>query len=248
MKIHAILFSLLLSLALCAQSPSIISTRNLVWGAASLNYRFTTHWATVSDILYRVEYTDGDVFQAGIRAGGRYITTKNWLLTAGPAYFLHYPDPNGRPPRQEWRSWQEIARKWEFGQQHVFYPRIRFEQRFFREYDEDTLADHFSFHSLRLRLRAEYFYFFGSGEQQRWSLVIGDEFLVRRSANGLTGMDQNRAWAGVQYKFNAAFTLQLVYLHILVQRSASSFEQSHIVRLAFQFMLDRRAKNDLKQE
>jgi hypothetical protein len=231
-------------LSVQAQSPRIISTRDLIWTGISFNMKFSDRWMFVSDGLYRFEYADGDAFQAGIRAGGRYTTAKGWQLTAGGVYFLHYPNPNGLVPRPELRGWQEIAKRWDVGVHHVLYPRIRFEQRFFREYHGTELEDRYKLSTIRLRLRGEYFYGIGAKGEQNWSIVAGDEIMFHAHSDGFTTLDQNRAWIGPQYRFSDNFTTQITYVHILQQRTSVAFEQFHVIRLTLQFTGERRTQID----
>lgn len=215
-----------------AQHTRTVSSRNLVWGAAALNMSFNERWMLVSDALYRAEISDGDRFQTGVRAGVRYAQGL-WQWTAGGAYFLHYPDPNGNAPRPEWRAWQEAGRKFPFGIHHLFYPRFRTEQRFISSYIGNEVSSP-RFHSVRVRLRGEYFYSPRSMETSPLAFVVGDEIMFHYRGNHFTAMDQNRVWAGVQYTFRQ-FTVQLTYLYILQARNKYATDHFHVLRLSVLF-------------
>lgn len=230
--------------ATSASAQRTTTTRHLFWGSVVFNYQFNERFTLVSDGLYRFELTDGDVFQTGIRSGLQFKTSRGYQWIAGGYFLLHYPNPNGNPARPELRSWQEFNRKFESGIHHIFFPRIRFEQRFIKEYSGNELADDFTFHSYRLRLRAEYFYAFGKSENQRWSIVLGEEIMFYRRGSGFTSHEQNRVWTGFAYKFTPAFTAQLAYLHIYLQRTSSIFDQYHVIRLTLQFTGKKRPEND----
>lgn len=231
---------LLVTTSLSAQTPRTVSTRNLFWGAVSLNWKFNPKWSLVSDALFRYEYTDGDIFQSGIRSGISYKTSNGIQLTAGGVFFLHYPDPNGKVPRPEIRGWEEIGRKFDFGIHQTFFPRIRLEQRYFEEYNGDQPADRFTFNSWRLRLRAEYSFSFAHRDSSGWSLVAGDELMFHRKPDGFTSMDQNRVWGGFAYKFNHHVAIQTTYIHIFQQRNSTLFDQLHVLRLTLQFSIQNR--------
>lgn len=230
--------------ATSALAQRTVSTRNLFWGAVVFNYQFSERYSLVSDAVFRFELQDGDIFQAGIRSGLQYTTSKAFQWTAGGYLLFHYPNPNGIPARPELRPWQDFGKKFEVGIHHLFFPRIRFEQRFFKEYSGVNLADEFTFHSFRLRLRVEYFYLFGDPDNQRWSFILGEEFLFHRRENGFTSQDQNRIWTGFAYKFNPVFTAQLTYLHINQQRAGTIFDQFHVIRLTLQFTGKKRLESD----
>lgn len=231
-------------IATSAYAQRTVSTRNLFWGATVFNYQFNERYSIVSDAVFRFELQNGDIFQAGIRSGLQYTTSKAFQWTAGGYLLLHYPNPNGIQARPEIRVWQDFGRKFEAGIHHVLFPRIRFEQRIFKEYSGVNLADEFTFHSLRLRLRVEYFYLLGETGNQRWTFLAGEEFMFHRKENGFTSQDQNRIWAGLAYKFNPIFTAQLTYLYINQQRTSTIFDQFHVIRLVLQFTVKKRQEND----
>jgi hypothetical protein len=222
------------SFATGVRAQHTVSTRNLFWGSVVFNYKFNDRWTLVNDGLFRFETTDGDIFQSGLRSGLQYKNALGVQFTTGGCVFLHYSNPNGKPSRPELRPWQEAGRKFDFGIHHSFLPRIRFEQRFFREYVGDELAEKYTFHSWRLRFRAEYNYFIGDSGRRKWSFVIGDEIMFHRRGNGFTSHDQNRVWVGCAFKVNPAFTAQLTYLHIYQQRTSMAFDQFHVIRLTLQ--------------
>lgn len=230
------------------QAQRTVSSRNLFWSSLVFNYKFNERWTLVNDALFRLETSDGDIFQTGIRSGIQYKISLSLQLTFGGCAFLHYSNPDGRSSQPELRTWQEAGRKFDFGIHHSFFPRIRFEQRFFRENDDAELVDEFTFHTCRLRLRVEYFYSLGDPRKQRWSLVTGDEIMFHRRGNGFSSHDQNRAWAGFAYKINPSFTAQLTYLHIYQQRTHTVFDQFHVIRLTLQFTGQNRQQIDDSQK
>ncbi len=248
MKKYLVVLALLITTFLPAQTSRTVNTRNLFWGSVTLHYKLNEKWSIVNDALFRIETTDGDIFQSGIRSGLQYKNAFGIQLTAGGCAFLHYSNPNGRPSRPELRPWQEAGRKFDFGIHHSFYPRVRFEQRFFKEYDGTELADEFNFHTYRLRFRAEYFYSLGDSGTRRWSLVLGDEIMFHRRENGFTSHDQNRIWVGFAYKITASFAAQLTYLHIYQQRARTIFDQFHVIRLTLQFTGQTRQQIDDSQK
>lgn len=248
MKKYLVVLAMIITTFLSAQTSRTVNTRNLFWGSVTLNYKLNEKWAIVSDALFRIEVPDGDIFQTGMRAGAMYTTSNKWQWAGGGVYFQHYPNPNGKVPRPELRGWQECGRRFNFGIHHTVFPRVRFEQRFIKEYEDDELAEHTTFHSWRLRLRCEYSYAIGAEGEQKWSIVVGDEFMFFRSGTGLSGMDQNRVRGGFAYKFSEAFTLQTTYIHILQQRSSALYDQYHVLRLTLQFSLQRPPQNDTFQK
>jgi hypothetical protein len=228
MKKLLILMTLLSGTYCSAQS---VTTRNMVWSMLNVNYKLTPGISAFLDAQHRYEYTDGDVFQWLVRPSATYKTDKGWLYTIGIAHFRLYPNPNGLPARPEWRPWIEFGRKFEFAEsKQILYPRIRFEQRFIREYEGTELSDELTLHSFRVRIRTDYTYQFGGADDKKWSVLAGDEIFFQQKPDGFSSYDQNRAWIGLGYKVNSTLTFQLTYVNLHQQRNSSSSDVLHIIR------------------
>jgi hypothetical protein len=230
-----------------AQENRELNTRHLFWTCLLGEYKLTSSWSAWVDAQFRYEYTDGDIFQWCVRPSATWKSKKGLLLSPGVSYWQLYPNPNGAAPRPEFRPWQEIGYKFKPNAHHVIYPRARFEQRFIREYEGAELADNYSFHSYRLRLRIDYTYSFGSeSEPSPFFLIAGNEFFVYQKTNGFSAFDQNRAWAGIGYKFNSNHNIQVSYLYLYQQRNSAGADQFHVPRILYQFALASKPKEDAK--
>ena len=164
------------------------------------------------------------------------------MFTVGGAYFLLYPNPNDRPARPEWRPWQEVSRKFKT-RAGMFWPRIRTEQRFIREYDGEDLQQGFSYNAFRVRLRCDWTLPLGETADKGIYLAAGNEFFFGVKPGGFVAFDQNRASAGVGYRFNPAFAVQLQYLNLFQQLNNTRFELHHTARLTvFHELKTRREK------
>lgn len=238
-----IAFAVLIGISMRGMSQSkVVNTRNLAWGISQTEYKFNQHYSANLDLQLRYEYTDGDMFQWLIRPGVTYTTTSGWQFVLGCARFQLYPNPNGVVPRPEWRPWQEVARKWKIGAHHILYPKIRFEERYIKGYDDDGLADHFSHFSDRIRIRLDYKYQLGENGAGHFFLFAGDELFFQRYDNGFSNFDQNRSWLGLGYKVNKTVTVQASYLNLYQQRNSSTIDQFHVVRLALQLSFERKPR------
>lgn len=225
----------------------VVHTRHMAWAGLLGEYKFNDRWSAWLDAQFRHEYTDGDIFQWCLRPSATWKSKRNVLLSPGFSYWQLYPNPNGAVPRQEIRPWQEIGYKFKSGTHHVIYPRARFEQRFIREYAGAELAHEFTFHSFRLRLRIDYTYLLGKeGKSSPFFLFAGNEFFVYQNTSGFSAFDQNRAWAGVGYKFNADHSVQLSYLYLYQQRNSAVADQFHVARVIYQFMFASKPKEEAK--
>jgi hypothetical protein len=224
----ALLF--LTSLFCQAQSPRQVTPRYLAWGGVYAQYDFSPRVAAHLDAQARNEYTDGDWFNWLVRTGCSFKTRNEVLLTAGIAYFKLYPNPNGLPPRPEWRPWQEIGKKF-VKNKHTFYPRFRVEQRFIKEYVLHDLDHTFSLNCFRWRFRLDYTYNFRPAEEKGVLLLAGYEYLFNTKPDGNSYFDQNRVTAGLGYRFNNCLSVQLSYLDLFFRRGENAYEQHHIARI-----------------
>jgi hypothetical protein len=227
-----------------AQSSRQVTTRYLAWGGLFEQFTFSNRWNATYDMQFRYEYTDNDWFAMLFRPGLTYVAKNKLTLTAGGGYMLLYPNPNSRPARREWRIWQEAGRKFPT-KSGMFYPRVRTEQRFIREYDNEGLADDFTYHSFRVRLRCDWTLPLGKDAGKGFFVSAGDEIFFARLANGFSVFDQNRAYAGVGYRFSKTFALHLQYLNLYQQLSSTRYELHHVARLTILHELDLR-KNENK--
>lgn len=242
-------FAFLLSvMSVNAQQNHVVNTRNLAWTCILGEYKFNDKWSLWLDAQFRYEYTDNDVFQWCVRPSVTRKLNNGVLLSLGTSYFALYPNPNGAPPRQDFRLWQEVGYKFKPNFHHTLYPRARAEQRFIREYAgaSGELADDVTFNAFRLRLRFDYTYAIGKETAGPWFLVAGDELFLFQKTNGFSGYDQNRTWAGIGYKFNANHNIQLSYLYLHQQRNSSITDQFHVARVLYQFTIAPQPKESAK--
>lgn len=211
------------------QAPAQVTTRYLAWGTFFGTVNFSGHWTATLDLQARYEYTDGDWNALIVRPGVSYVTTNKVIFTAGVGYFSLYPNPNGIPPRPEWRPWQEIGKKFKV-KAGTFYPRLRIEQRLIREYNGDELHEDYSFHSFRARFRCDWNFPLGKTPSKGIYLAAGDELFFALKNGCFSAFDQNRAYAGAGYRFSPAFAVQLQYLNLYLQTNSQKAELQHIVR------------------
>lgn len=240
-KRFLLLFTLILTGSFIrAQSPRQVTTRYLAWGGLLEQFTFSDRLNASFDNQYRYEYTDNDWFVMIFRPGLTYVTKNKILLTGGGGYILLYPNPNDKPARREWRAWEEIGKKFKT-KGGTFFPRIRYEQRFIREYNGTALQDDFSFNSHRFRLRCDWTLPLKSADKGIF-LIAGNEYFYAIKPNGFAAFDQNRAYAGGGYRFSKTFALQVQYLNLYVRTGVSKYEMHHTARLTVLHEFDFRKK------
>jgi hypothetical protein len=225
------------------QSP-VVNQRQIGWLCFYGDYTTQKNFIFSLDAQLRYEYTDGDWFQQLWRSGVTYKTAKGYLPTAGLAFFSLYPNPNGLDPRPEFRPWQEFGKRFSFkSKKHTFYPRLRFEQRFIKEYAGAELADKYSFNSFRLRLRCDYTLKFTPDVTAGFYLTASDEIFFYQKTSGFSAFDQNRIWLGLGYRFDSNISVQIVYMNLYLQRNSNLYEMHHTPRITFIFQLKQSVKS-----
>jgi hypothetical protein len=234
-------FIFLIGTITCSAQPREVATRQLAWGGLYAQYNFTPSWNVNLDAQARYEYTDNDWFGWLIRPGLTWKAKNNLLFTAGVGLFAIYPNPNSLPPRPEWRPWQEIGRKFVINK-HALLARVRIEQRFIRQYGHPVFEEDYSFSFLRTRFRCDYTYSFSPPDQKGFQLLASNEYMAASDPSGNIFFDQNRAYAGIGYKLNNYFTLQLVYLNLYLRKNRLEYEQHHIARFTLLMQFSKQEK------
>lgn len=232
--------AILITIGLQAQSSGQVTTRYLAWGGLFEQFTFSDRLNASFDNQYRYEYTDGDWFTIVFRPGITYATQNGILISGGPSYFLLYPNPNSSAvARREWRSWEEIGKKFKT-KGGTFFPRIRAEQRFIREYAAyGQLDDDFSFNSHRFRFRCDWSLPLNNPDKGVF-LTAGNEYFYAIKASGFSAFDQNRAYAGAGYRFSKRFAIQIHYLNLYLRTGAGKHEMHHTARLTILHEFDLR--------
>ncbi|GAB4131968.1 MAG: hypothetical protein Fur0041_02850 [Bacteroidia bacterium] len=219
-----------------AQNSVVITERTLGWGGLQLQLKQNKHWSYSLDAQTRYDFSRKEWFQHLVRPGVTYSSPSDYTYTADFAYFLLFPSPNDKPARQEWRLWQEAGKRFK-SEHHLFYPRLRTEQRFIRQYSGNELSDEFTFHSFRIRLRADYFWYPKGMQSNGWFAFIGNELFFYRLKNAFSAFDQNRFYVGPGYRFSVNFSATLVYMNLFLQTNITNYENHHTFRATFLFNL-----------
>ncbi|MDQ3110892.1 MAG: DUF2490 domain-containing protein [Bacteroidota bacterium] len=240
-KRRILLLLVLCATGSCAAQTRTISDRHLVWVGMFGQYNFSPALNLNLDAQARYEYTDGDWFTWLVRPGLTWKIKRDILLTAGVAYFKLYQNPNVLPPRPEWRIWQEVGKRFNKNA-HTFYPRLRFEQRFIRQYGIPVFEEEFSFNTYRTRLRFDYTYKFSANDPQGFLLLAGNEYMFSTNTKGKSAFDQNRAYAGVGYRLSKNLNFQLTYLNLFLRKGGNQFDQHHIIRFIVVFQISKKEK------
>lgn len=175
-----------------------------------------------------------------VRPGVTFYFPGKARLTAGYAYFNHYPPLGERTIRREHRIWQQLswthgAGRWQVGH------RIRTEQRFNRNITNDVLQFGYRFnHRFRYQLGVTYLL---SGEAEKpgaFTVGVSDEILVNAGRQiRLNYFDQNRFTVALGYQLSKSSNVQVGYMNLFQQLPAGYvFTNNHVARVYFLHNLD----------
>jgi len=220
---------------------------NQVWLAYFNQTRFSNKWGAWADLQLRTKknFTDS-LSQALIRLGITYYLNEQTRITAGYAFFNHYPADNHQGISQpENRLWQQVM--W-----NNKYPKLqmrqwlRLEERFRHNIaDNNNLAAGYSFN---WRLRYSFSIGFPLSKNafapHTFSAVVNDELHINFGKKVVYNyFDQNRFFAGFAYHMNAQDNLQFGYLNVFFQlASGNKYKNVQALRIAYLHNLDLRKK------
>ena len=215
-------------ISLPAQSLSHVTTRHLLWGGWQEQVNFSPKWSATLDVQSRYDYGNHEWFQNLGRAGVTY-TPNLFSFSAGGAYFLLYPNPDNKPPRQEWRAWEEIARKFIL-KKTILGLRFRTEQRYLRDYKGKELQEKFGYNSFRARLKADVNLPLFKNDAIGISFIAADEFLYAWKTGGFAAFDQNRISGGLSVSIRRGITIQVTWMDLYQSTGVNKFDDDHILR------------------
>jgi Protein of unknown function (DUF2490) len=113
----------------------------------------------------------------------------------------------------EFRLFQEITKDIQFTPKLKFNPRIRIEERFFRNTDGVSLTSGFRY-ATRLRGRLSLQYPLKTGLLMK----IGDEIMFQFAKNATTTFDTNRLFGGFEQKISKHFSGEIFYIWSVQQK------------------------------
>lgn len=203
MRKLAIIILLLLSTQVFAKGDP--SDDYQIWVPINTNVKLGDKWRGFLEVQPRVGH-DGVSLDTGIvRPAIGYAVNNNWTVWGG--YLLQSSrDAKTNDYLLENRAWQGVSYKEKFGDT-ILEVRNRLEQRFLPHNGDIS-------HRWRTRVRAEYIF----PEQSTWSLIGSEELFVNLNNNEndqqlRAGVSQNRAYAGIGYRFNPTVQIETGYLN-----------------------------------
>jgi hypothetical protein len=176
-----------------------------IWVPINTNVKINDNWRGFLEVQPRIGHDANSLDTGIIRPAVGYAVNNNWTVWAG--YLLQASrDAKSNEYSLENRSWQGLTYKEKFGDT-IFEVRNRLEQRFLPHNGDIS-------HRWRTRARVEYIF----PNQTAWSLIGSEELFINLNNNEndiqlRSGVAQNRAYAGVGYRFNPSVQVETGYLN-----------------------------------
>ena len=227
LKIYILFFPLLFPGVLHAQQKTVHT--NMLWAGYYNTLRFNKKWSLVSDAQLRTRDWTEKWSQLLVRSGLSYSFNNQLSLTGGFAFFKN-AQYEGKQLlfKNEWRPWQELSYQIKLNKTN-FSQRLRTEQRFLQHVENGNKSQSYEY-IFRLRYRFDLLF---PLKENMLKLLIGNEVLINpHYINNNRFFDQNRTFAGVNYKISEVTTLQCQYLKIFQWRSSTSvLDDQNVVRI-----------------
>jgi hypothetical protein len=193
-----------------------------IWTTINMPVSFSSRWQMHNDASYRTLGWGPASSQYLYRPGIRFFIKPTFSITAGTAFFFTRTTFNKENDEfgYEFRTWQELLKKFEGKHETEFQLRFRSEQRFFRptEVNPESRTAH------RFRLRGSVSKKFN----EKWSLQLSEEYF-RQDNNGEFEFDQNRIIVTGIHHLNQDSQLQLGYMWLRWPNTSQ-----HIISIGYQ--------------
>jgi hypothetical protein len=218
---YFLLFSLLTTANLIAQSDKNIDHQSILWSRYYNQLLLNEKWSLHSEFDNRLFVQPIQENLYLIRVQGRYKINDHLETGAGFAYFsvdTQVPEINPNYSTPEYRGQQDIT--WKLNRNKVtFTQRFQLEERFIHNTNKDERLPGTTF-SWRFRYRLQADYTFWKKEKQLLKAVVSDEIMFNFGKKIIKNtFDQNRIYAALHYGLNSNLAFELGYLNSFQRRS-----------------------------
>lgn len=202
---------------------------NMIWAGYYNTIHFNKNWSIISDAQIRTRDWSQKWSQLLVRSGLSYSFDDRVAVTSGLAFFKNAQYVQKRLLfKNEWRPYQEISYQLKLLKTNIV-QRLRTEQRFLQLVNNNLKTEQYEF-IFRVRYRFDSQF---PLQKNNLKLLLGNEILVNPGhVNNSRFFDQNRTYAGINYKILSNTSLQFQYLKIFQYRSSAAvLEDQNVVRL-----------------
>jgi len=249
--------SIVCAIFLCTQVLKLnaqkqIANQHHAWVALFGNHRINDHWGCNTEYQWRRADFIQHWQQSLLRMGVDYYSTSGAKYSVGYAWIKTFP--YGEQPiaheNNEHRIWQQAELKSSLERVEIFH-RYRLEQRYIENW-VNTSENTFELNGFSFRQRARYRLLCNVPLNKREMsdhtlfLSVWDEIFVG-FGKGIAKnvVDQNRLYAGLGWRFNAACNVQLGYLNqYIIKKDGIHAERNHTLQASMTYNLDWRKKGE----
>lgn len=193
------------------------------WVPINTNVKFDENWRGFLELQPRFNNDSSNLGVAIVRPAIGYAISPNATFWAG--YLMQATAVKGQPHHYdaENRIWQGFTWKDTYANDLTWEVRNRMEERFLPHNSDPS-------YRWRTRLRTEYVL----PEHKSWSVIASEEVFVNLADNSndehiRAGIDQNRAYVGVGYRFTPNFQVESGYLNQHVWGYSGKSDQNNHV-------------------
>ena len=232
-----VLFLGFISRSAQAQVERKYTTHVQGWYLYKGDHFFTDKWGLNTELhLRRARFVDPLQLVA---QGGLHYKLSNEVQLSGAYTFTHthpYSDNPALNHFSEHRLTEQALLKADYGPFLVQH-RFRLEQRFIKRPTQENTT---YLNRTRYQLKATLPLLGGTLEEKEPYVAASNEVFINFGENVQANIfDQNRAYAGVGYKISKAASLEIGYLHQLVQQSNGlNFLSNHTLQVQVGYNLD----------
>lgn len=215
---------------------------NILWASYNNTFHLNHKWSLVNDVQVRtINWADKWLLYAA-RSGVSYNVNENFAITTGVTLFRNAQYAgNSLFFKNEWRSWEEVSYNWKLRNKVNLFQRLRAEQRFLQITVNNQKTQNYMY-ILRLRYRFEWTL---PLRIKNINLLSGNEVFINPGyLNNTLFFDQNRTFAGVNYKTSSNSSLQGQYIKIFQWRSNTSvLENQNVIRVSYIQQFNKKIKS-----
>lgn len=192
---------------------------NILWAGYGNTIRFNKKWSLINDVQLRTKDWADKWLLYGLRTGLNYNINEHLAATVGLTLFesAQYEERD-LFFKNEWRPWEQISYQLKIKKINLL-QRLRTEQRFLQQVVNNRKVNIYQY-IFRLRYRFEWQF---PLTENTITLIAGNEILVNPGyLNNTLFFDQNRTFAGINFKLSTTTNLQCQYLKIFQWHSNTS--------------------------
>lgn len=250
-RIRILFLTLLFPLLLVAQKK--VTNQQLVWFAYHNTIRFNENWTLLSEVQERRFFNPGAQHQLVFRSTIQRKLIENWNVSAGMTYFLQSPqDPESESNLivPELRPDIGFDNKQKLAFMTISH-RYKMEARFMHDFANEELTGGYRFSNFRFRYQLGLdipLWRQQDTREERLTLRLKDEIMLNSGSKIVKNtFDQNRMYAGLNYRINPDFAVEAGYLNWYQQRaSGTDYYDRDIIRFSVFHTLSLKTKKHEK--